>query len=72
MRVCIGKGRIREKPQNINKIIAIPESNIVFNMNNEPAMKYSIFNIADKGFEKSEFLIRKLDTRVIYFETAEK
>lgn len=38
-------------------------------MNNEPAYKYSIFNIADKGFDKNEFVIKKLDSNVLYLET---
>jgi hypothetical protein len=38
-------------------------------MNNEPAYKYSIFNIADKGFDRSEFMIKKLDNFVLYLET---
>ena len=38
-------------------------------MNNEPAYKYSIFNIADKGFDKGEFIIKKLDNMVLYLET---
>jgi hypothetical protein len=38
-------------------------------MNNEPAYKYSIFNIADKGFDKNEFIIKKLDNMVLYLET---
>lgn len=53
MHIPIGKSRIRPKPKNIENIIPIPETHIVFNMNNEPAYKYSIFNIADKGFEKN-------------------
>jgi hypothetical protein len=53
MHIPIGKKRIKPKPKNISHIIPIPETHIVFNMNNEPAYKYSIFNIADKGFEKN-------------------
>jgi hypothetical protein len=41
-------------------------------MNNEPAYKYSIFNIADKGFEKNEFMIKKLDNYVLYLETEDE
>ena len=65
----IGKSRVRPKPKHIANIIPIPESHIVFNMNNEPAYKYSIFNIADKGFDKNEFIIKKLDHMVLYLET---
>lgn len=53
MHIPIGKSRMRPKPKNIAHIIPIPETHIVFNMNNEPAYKYSIFNIADKGFDKN-------------------
>jgi hypothetical protein len=67
MEVSIGKGRIRSKPQRITTLIPLPENHLVFDMHNEPAYKYSIYNIADKGFDKSEFLIRKLDHKVIYF-----
>jgi hypothetical protein len=38
-------------------------------MNNEPAYKYSILNLADKGYEKNEFIIRKLDYQVLYIES---
>ena len=69
MHIPIGKNRIRPKPKNIAHIIPIPETHIVFNMNNEPAYKYSIFNIADKGFDKGEFIIKKLDHMVLYLET---
>lgn len=72
MRIPLGKTRVRAKPTNIKNIVALPEANLVFNMNNEPAFKYTIFNIADKGFDKSEFLLRKLDNRVLYLETHEK
>ena len=40
----------------------------MFNMNNEPAYKYSLFNIADRGFEKSEWVIRRLEVSVLYLE----
>jgi hypothetical protein len=66
MHIPIGKNRIKPRPKNISNIVPIPETHIVFNMNNEPAYKYSIFNIADKGFEKNEFMIKKLDNFVLY------
>lgn len=69
MVIPIGKNRTKAKPKNISNMVPIPETHIVFNMNNEPAYKYSIFNIADKGFEKGEFMIKKLDHYVLYFET---
>lgn len=72
MHIPIGKNRIKPKPKNISNIIPIPETHIVFNMNNEPAYKYSIFNIADKGFEKNEFMIKKLDNYVLYLETEDE
>lgn len=50
MHIPIGKNRQRPKPKNISNIIPIPETHIIFNMNNEPAYKYSICNLADKGF----------------------
>jgi hypothetical protein len=71
MHIPIGKSRIKPKPRNISRITPIPETHIVFNMNNEPAYKYSIFNIADKGFDKNEFMIKKLDDYVLYLETEE-
>ena len=70
MHIPIGKSRIRSKPKNISSIIPIPETHIVFNLNNEPAYKYSIFNLADKGYEKGEFLTKKLDNYVLYLETS--
>jgi len=69
MHVPIGKSRVRAKPRNTSSIIPIPETHIVFNMNNEPAYKYSILNLADKGLEKNEFIKRKLDNQVLYLET---
>ena len=72
MVIPIGRNRIKSRPKNISNIVPIPETHIVFNMNNEPAYKYSIFNIADKGFEKNDFMIKKLDHYVLYFETAQQ
>jgi hypothetical protein len=69
MHIPIGKSRVRPRARNIASIIPVPETHIVFNMNNEPAYKYSIFNIADKGFDRSEFMIKKLDSFVLYLET---
>lgn len=34
MHVPIGKARIRAKPQQLSSIIPMPDSNLVFNMNN--------------------------------------
>lgn len=53
MRIPIGKARVRPTPQKISTLIPLPENHIVFDMHNEPAYKYSIYNIADKGFDKS-------------------
>lgn len=53
MRIPIGKNRMRVRPQHIDSIIPLPETNLVFNMNNEPAFKYSSYNIGDKGHNKS-------------------
>lgn len=69
MHIPIGKNRIKPKPKNLKDLIAYPQTHIVFNMNNEPAYKYSIFNIADKGFDKNEYMIKKLDNCVLYIET---
>lgn len=68
MHIPIGKSRIRSKPRNTSSIIPIPETHIVFNMNNEPAYKYSILNLADKGLEKNQFIRKKLDYQVLYLE----
>lgn len=68
MHIPIGTKRTKAKPRNINSVIPIPETHIVFNMNNEPAYKYSLFNIADRGFEKSEWVVKRLDTSVLYLE----
>ena len=37
-------------------------------MNNEPAYKYSILNLADKGLQKNQFIKKKLDYQVLYLE----
>jgi hypothetical protein len=50
MKVQLGRNRIRNSPVNINSLVPMPNFHLVFNMNNEPAHKYSIYNIADKGF----------------------
>lgn len=68
MHIPIGTKRIKQKPRNISSVIPIPETHIVFNMNNEPAYKYSLFNIADRGFERSEWVIKRLDSNVLYLE----
>ena len=44
MHIPMGKTRIKQDPGT-----NIAETHIVFNMNNEPAYKYSIFSTADKG-----------------------
>mgnify|MGYP000968943608 CR=1 FL=1 len=68
MHIPIGTRRSKSRPRNISTVIPIPETHIVFNMNNEPAYKYSLFNIADRGFEKSEWVIKRLDACVLYLE----
>ena len=70
MHIPIGKNRIRSKPKNIASIVPIPETHLVFNMNNEPAYKYSLFNLADKGYDKGEFIFKKLESLVLYLETS--
>lgn len=60
MHIPVGKSRQRKKPVNINALIPIPEIHLTFNMNNEPAHKYSLINIADKGYNRSDFLTAKL------------
>ncbi len=72
MEIPIGKSRVRGKPKNITKLIPIPEAHLVFNMNDEPAFKYSIINIADKGFDENVFLSKKLDKFVLYLETKKR
>jgi len=66
MIVPIGKNRIKPRPKNISDIIPVPETHIVFNMNNEPAHKYSMINIADKGIDKSQYMISKMENYVLY------
>ena len=34
MHIPIGKNRIKPKPRNLSRIVPIPETHIVFNMNN--------------------------------------
>ncbi len=72
MHIPIGKSRVRSKPKNLEAVTPIPETHIVFNMHNEPAYKYSLFNLADKGFESGDFLVKKLDTVVLYLETTDQ
>lgn len=69
MNIPVGTKRTKSRPRCLSSIIPIPETHIVFNMNNEPAYKYSIFNIADKGFDKNELVIKKLDHHALYLET---
>ena len=69
MNIPVGSKRCRSKSRCLSSIIPIPETHIIFNMNNEPAYKYSIFNIADKGFDKNELVIKKLDHFALYLET---
>jgi len=45
------KKRVKlEKITNYKNIIPIAEVNIIFNLNNDPAHKYSITNICDKRY----------------------
>lgn len=66
MYIPIGKKRFKSKPKNLKEIVPIPEAHLVYNLNSQPAHKYTIFNIADKGYDKDKFMIKKLDTYVLY------
>jgi hypothetical protein len=58
----------RAKPRPIPlPLVPIPETHIVFNKNNEPAYKYSLFNIADH-FQRQKQLAKRLDREVLYLE----
>jgi len=51
MATNFGKKRMKlEKIPNYKNLIPIAEVNIVFNLNNDPAYKYSIANICDKRY----------------------
>ena len=51
MATHFGKKRVKlEKIPNYKNLIPIAEVNIIFNLNNDPAYKYSIANICDKMY----------------------
>ena len=58
----------REKlePINVRSLSAIPETNIMFNISCEPALKYSLFAMCDRGEDSKSkpifelFLSKKL------------
>ena len=70
MHIPIGKKRSRSKAKNLGDLPPLPEAHLRSNINNEFAYKYCIFNIADKGYDKKEFMIKKLDSYVLYLETS--
>lgn len=57
------------KSTNPKYLQTIPEVNIVFNLNNEPAYKYSCMNICDKGNDSKTWKSYKLKLFVFYFDT---
>ncbi|EGR29451.1 hypothetical protein IMG5_155280 [Ichthyophthirius multifiliis] len=54
---------------NGKNILPIPEVNIVFNLSNDPAYKYSIINFCDKSSEPKEWVSHHLKKHVLYIET---
>lgn len=56
MATNFGKKRVKlEKIPNYKNLIPIAEVNIVFNLNNDPAYKYSIANICDKRYYYNKY-----------------
>ena len=53
---------------NGKNILPIPEVNIVFNLSNDPAYKYSIINFCDKSSEPKEWVSHHLKRHVLYIE----
>ena len=52
MATNLGRKRIKtEVVPNYRALIPITETNLVFNLNNEPAYKYNILNIGDKRYK---------------------
>lgn len=47
----------------------IPCSNIIFNLNNDPAYAYSLMNICDKGKDSKTWLCFVLKSQVLYIDT---
>ncbi|KRX10519.1 hypothetical protein PPERSA_01531 [Pseudocohnilembus persalinus] len=54
---------------NTKYLQTIPEVNIVFNLNNEPAYKYSCMNICDKWNDSKNYKSYRLQTQVLYLDT---
>jgi len=61
--------RIKLDPINVKKNTKIPETSIIFNLNNEPSFKYSLMSIADKSIESKVLTSCIMKSRALYLET---
>ncbi|EAR83283.2 histone deacetylation protein RXT3 (macronuclear) [Tetrahymena thermophila SB210] len=69
--MCTPVGRKKIKPNFVlqpRNILPIPEVNIIFNLSNDPAYKYSIVNFCDKSDESKDWMSHKLQTHALYIE----
>ncbi|KAL4460267.1 hypothetical protein ABPG74_000018 [Tetrahymena malaccensis] len=69
--MCTPVGRKKIKPNYVlqpRNILPIPEVNIIFNLSNDPAYKYSIINFCDKSDESKDWMSHKLQTHALYIE----
>lgn len=59
-KMTITRTKKKIKPNNPSNYSSLPCNNIVFNLNNEPSISYSLRNICDKNEDhKSNFFINK-------------
>lgn len=52
--------RRKLQPINVRLLTTIPETNIMFNLSCEPAFKYSLFAMCDRGEENKDWTSMKL------------
>lgn len=63
------KIRLQRTKAELEQARFVPNVSIVFDLCNEPCLKYSLNLVADKGFEENEFFSYRLKNEVVYVET---
>eukprot|EP01027_Heterolobosea_sp_BB2_P010738 GEZU01015726.1.p1 GENE.GEZU01015726.1~~GEZU01015726.1.p1 ORF type:complete len:201 (+),score=63.83 GEZU01015726.1:146-748(+) len=59
----------KDRRKNKTEKIFLPNVTVVFNLSNEPCLKYTLNAVADKGFEDKNFTSYRLLNEVLFVET---
>merc|ERR1712007_150577 len=60
--------RKKLQPINVRNLTTIPETHIMFNLSCEPAFKYTLFAMCDRGEDDKFWTSRKLKLQTLYIE----